>query len=114
MQPPREALNRIFYPVDLDPDPWREDEASLLPVGTVTRLVIRRQLRHELYFESINYLLQRMPRLKELVWEPWADIDHMSSMPTDPLYWQRISTSSLFPPIHPGSHDEHTLTLGPR
>lgn len=59
------ARLRLFSPLCLT---LPED---LPEVHAVTRLVIRRQLRHQIFPAALRLLLERLPRLENIVYEPW-------------------------------------------
>ncbi|KAK4236892.1 hypothetical protein C8A03DRAFT_16520 [Achaetomium macrosporum] len=63
--PPASAILRLFSPLCLG------FPGNLHEVRAVTRLVIRRQLRHLISPNSLRLLCERLPRLESLVYERW-------------------------------------------
>lgn len=58
-------LDRLFESIDLT------SRLRILGVEVITRLVIRRQLRRRLTPSSLRFLLDKLPRLECLIFEPW-------------------------------------------
>ncbi|KAH7234432.1 hypothetical protein B0J15DRAFT_570803 [Fusarium solani] len=67
--PNSRTLGRLFETIDLT------SRLRLLRVGVVTRLVIRRHLRRRLTASSLRMLLDKLPRLECLLFEPWRQWD---------------------------------------
>ncbi|EEU37405.1 uncharacterized protein NECHADRAFT_86390 [Fusarium vanettenii 77-13-4] len=63
--PSARPLDRLFETIDLT------SRLRLLRVDIITRLVIRRQLRRRLTPSSLRMLLDKLPRLERLIFEPW-------------------------------------------
>ncbi len=63
--PPAEAILRLFSWISL------ECLDDISPVGNVTRLIIRRQLRRRFPPGFFLRLLHKLPALEHLVYEPW-------------------------------------------
>ncbi|KAH7170239.1 hypothetical protein EDB81DRAFT_156790 [Dactylonectria macrodidyma] len=63
--PSAEAMSRLFAPICLSlPE-------SIPEVHAVTRLVIRRECRRQIIPPVLRLLLQKLPRLQTIVYEPW-------------------------------------------
>ncbi|KEY75020.1 hypothetical protein S7711_01359 [Stachybotrys chartarum IBT 7711] len=63
--PSADAMSRLFAPICLSlPE-------SIPKVNAVTRLVIRRECRRQIIPPVLRLLLQRLPRLQTMVYEPW-------------------------------------------
>lgn len=61
------AMSQLLYPIRLD-----EFDAKPLPtVKAVTQFVIRRQLRRRILSFSLAELLEKLPCLENVVYEPW-------------------------------------------
>ncbi|RSM05975.1 hypothetical protein CDV31_009308 [Fusarium ambrosium] len=65
--PRSSAIGRLFEPIDLI------SRQRMLRVDAVTRLVIRRHLRRRLPGSSLRTLLDKLPRLECLLFEPWRE-----------------------------------------
>jgi hypothetical protein len=64
--PPKRAVFRLHEEVDLNP------KKTVLPeVHAVTRFLIRRQCRRRFSPRSISLLMDKLPRLESLIYEPW-------------------------------------------
>ncbi|KAK2589922.1 hypothetical protein QQS21_012402 [Conoideocrella luteorostrata] len=63
--PSADAMSRLFAPICLSlPE-------SIPEVHAVTRLVIRRECRRQIIPPVLRLLLQKLPRLQSMVYEPW-------------------------------------------
>jgi hypothetical protein len=63
--PPAEAMQRLFAPTC-----WSLPE-SIQKVHAVTRLVIPRECRRQIIPSVLRLLLQKLPRLQTMAYEPW-------------------------------------------
>lgn len=64
--PPAEAMEHLFAPICLGLLP-----GSIPEVHAVTRLVIRRECRRQVLPSILRLLVQKLPRLQHVTYEPW-------------------------------------------
>lgn len=82
--PPYFLMQDQFHPLPV------EICRNLLPVPTVTRLMIRRQFRHHIPPSNMHLLISKFPCLKELVYEHWCP--EYTEFREDYLHWKNYST----------------------
>ncbi|UPK95600.1 hypothetical protein LCI18_006535 [Fusarium solani-melongenae] len=97
--PSSRTLGRLFETIDLT------SRLRLLRVDVVTRLVIRRHLRRRLTASSLRMLLDKLPRLECLLFEPWREwvsAGHYNRMLESglPMTLKRLSIFEDFDEIH--------------
>jgi hypothetical protein len=79
--PPIPAFDKVFYPVMENGRPFDDTRSELqwwdqLPsVPVVTCLLLRQQNRRRWKWDSLAHIIARLPRLRELHYEPWREWD---------------------------------------
>lgn len=84
--PSAEALYRLFEDIELDSEFWQE----VPEVTAVTSLVLRRQTRYRWEPGTLGKLLDHLPNLQELNYEPWREWGVLDQRTTDNSKFQRL------------------------
>ncbi|PON23663.1 hypothetical protein TGAM01_v207310 [Trichoderma gamsii] len=82
--PSRSAMYQLLYPIRLDES---KIDSSVPTVKAITQLVIRRQLRRRLLSFCWIELLQTLPCLENIVYEPWYSKARWTGLDDEYLSW---------------------------
>lgn len=75
---------------------WLYFQEDLPVLQMVTKLVVRRQCRRRFHSIALKLLLDKLPRLECMVYEPWQQWDRKAQ----PLYDQRKQSYYIKHPLH--------------
>ncbi|KAF4970960.1 hypothetical protein FSARC_2063 [Fusarium sarcochroum] len=77
--PPDDALRRPFELAELE---FKEHVPSVI---AVTKFILRRQCRRQFDPSSLSFLWSKLPRLEQIVYEPWQ----LAEKPSQYVHWER-------------------------